>query len=299
MPLRIDTLPEEALPAAAALLGRACPFDAIERTAAEKLFGAAPVPGVPIGAWKGGRLVGVVVLAGRWIRLLAVEPDERRRGLGTTLLAEASARARAAGETKLRTCDQPGNYVAPGIDARDEETVAWFERRGFVRVAENENLKVPLRDNPLVAPERAHALSQRCRAAGYEIRRARPSEREALLSFIDAEFGGAWAFEVGRALENDPPGVHVALVGETGEFAAFAAHDGNNRGLGWFGPAGTLEEHRGRGLGQALLLSCLDDVRRAGHSEGVIAWIGPRAFYERTAGAVTDRRFVVLERSTR
>jgi hypothetical protein len=77
---------------------------------------------------------------------------------------------------------------------------------------------------------------------------------------------------------------------------AFAAHDGNNAGLGWFGPAGTLPAHRGRGLGAALLLQCLLDVAEAGHEAGVIAWIGPREFYERTVGAVDDRMFVVMEK---
>ncbi len=74
----------------------------------------------------------------------------------------------------------------------------------------------------------------------------------------------------------------------------FAAHDGNNRGLGWFGPMGTLDTHRGQGLGEALLLGCLLDVvdRPDG---GVIAWVGPVGFYSRACGAVPDRRFVVFE----
>ncbi len=57
---------------------------------------------------------------------------------------------------------------------------------------------------------------------------------------------------------------------------------------------GTLEDHRGHGLGEALLLRCLMDVRQRPEG-GVIAWVGPASFYTRTCGAVPDRRFVVYE----
>src|SRR5205823_6329705 len=91
------------------------------------------------------------------------------------------------------------------------------------------------------------------------IRRAE-SHEPALLDAIAREFGGAWPFEVACALRCDPPAVHVAL--QDGAYCAFAAHDGNNRGLGWFGPTGTWPAHRGKGLGEALLLACLIDVAR-------------------------------------
>ncbi|MBA3394602.1 MAG: GNAT family N-acetyltransferase, partial [Deltaproteobacteria bacterium] len=88
--------------------------------------------------------------------------------------------------------------------------------------------------------------------------------------------------------------VHVALA--DGAYCAFAAHDGNNRGLGWFGPTGTWPAHRGKGLGEALLLACLVDVA-AEHARCEVAWIGPRPFYEKVAGIVDERRFVVLART--
>ena len=55
-----------------------------------------------------------------------------------------------------------------------------------------------------------------------------------------------------KQLERIPAGVHVALT-SAGQLAAFSAHGGNNHGLGWFGPAGTLDEHRGEGLGAAFI----------------------------------------------
>ena len=96
-----------------------------------------------------------------------------------------------------------------------------------------------------------------------------------------------------RELARATPGVHVVL--KDGHYCAFAAHDGNNMGLGWFGPTGTWPAHRGQGLGEALLVACLVDVA-AEHERCEVAWIGPRPFYEKVAGIALDRHFVVLKK---
>ena len=291
----ISILPREALAPAQTLLASACPFDPAARVAEEKLFGASPAPEtVTLAARDGERLAGVAVVSGRWLRLLAVDPAVRRRGVGSALLAEAEARARGWGATRLRTGDQPGNYLAPGVDVRNQALLHFFARHGYREGARYENLAVPLVGNDRVTVARAEALAGAAAARGAEVRRARPEDTSALLTFARDAFAPAWAFEVERALGNDPPGVHIAVAG--GAVVAFACHDGNNRGLGWFGPAGTAPELRGKGIGQALLIPCLVDIAAAGHTEGVIAWIGPRRFYEEAAGARSDRSFVVLEK---
>lgn len=262
------------------VLADSCPFDRASDVAEEKLFGPGP-HGAPraFGAWDDGRLVGVAAACAKWLRVLAVDPRARRRGAGSALLAACGA---------TRTLDQPGNYLAPGVDVRNTDAIAWLERRGWHKIGEPRcNVIVEVRGNPRVTPERAAAAA--ARVVGYEIRRARPDET-ALLDAVAGEFGGAWPFELARAL---PDGVHVAINDRA--YCGFAAHDGNNRGLGWFGPTGTWPAHRGKGLGEALLLACLVDVAAA-HSRCEIAWIGPRPFYDKVAGIVDDRRFVVLER---
>jgi mycothiol synthase len=293
----ISLLPRSALAEARVLLASA--GGGAERVAEEKLFGPAPAPHetAALVARTDDRLVGVAVVSGRWLRLLAVDPAARRQGIGSALLAEAESRARAWGATRLRSGDQPGNYLAPGVDAESEELLGFLGRRGYKEVARYENLTVPLVGNQRVSAVRAEELRDAAAARGYDVRRARPDDVDPLLAFAGGAFAPAWAFEVERALENDPPGVHIAVARASGAVVAFAAHDGNNRGLGWFGPAGTAPAERGRGLGQALLIPCLLDVAAAGHAEGVIAWIGPRRFYEEAAGARSDRSFIVLEKT--
>ena len=282
------------LPTATEVLAASCGFDRAAAVAGEKLFGPSP-RGTPIafGARKGGILLGVAVACGDRIRLIAVHPAARGEGLGHALLAQCETAIWRTAARRARTLDEPGNYLAPGIDESNHSLIEWFERRGYVRRDQHESLLVDVRTNPKVCDVRAAELAERARARGYEIRRARRDEAEALSAAISIGFGGAWPHEVERALAFDPPGVHLAI--HDGRLAAFAAHDGNNQGLGWFGPAGTWPEHRGQGLGEALLIACLNDIAQR-HAVAEVAWIGPREFYERTVGTTGCRNFVVLTR---
>lgn len=293
--MRVFELESGLLDEARQLLAAACAFDPAAAVAEEKLFGVTAQPADALGVGDGERLIGVAVTSGRWLRLIAVHPQARGRGVGSALLDEAQARARARGAARLRTGDQPGNYLAPGIDTRNAETIDFFARRGFVEVARHHNLAVRLVDNEHVTPARAEALAAAAAARGYRVRRAAAGDEPAALE-LARSFGPAWAVEIALALRNHPATVHVAEEAESGKLVAFACIDANNRGLGWFGPAGTRPEHRGKGLGQALLIPCLLDAAAAGHRETEIAWIGPQRFYESAAGAQPGRSFVVLEK---
>jgi mycothiol synthase len=293
--VRVEPLDRSMLPAATVLLAGACTFDRAAVVADEKLFGAGPNGTVQaFGAWDGEELAGVAAIAANRIRVLAVMPSRRGRGVGSALLAACEAAVKATGQTVLRTLDQPGNYLAPGIDERNTETIAWLEKRGFAKSGEpRSNVLIDVRGNPKVSARRVEALTAAVAERGYEARRARPDETE-LLAAVTTEFGGAWPFELARALEHSPVGVHVAL--KDGAYCGFAAHDGNNRGLGWFGPTGTWPAHRGQGLGEVLLVACLVDVAEA-HAQCEVAWIGPRPFYDKVAGVAADRRFFLLTKS--
>jgi predicted N-acetyltransferase YhbS len=275
--VHIAALGPDALDAARTLLTAALPHDRVDVVAAEKLFGDNGArQGAAFGAWDGDALVGVMATAGRWLKLLAVDERHRRRGIATQLLE------RAAG-SPLRVMDHPGNYLSPGLDGRYLDARAFFAARGFRELGVVENIRAPL-DAPLRLID----------VTGYELRRVDPTDRAPLLAWIAQRFAPVWAHEVARAVDGPRRAVHAAWL--DGAPIAFAAADGNNQGLGWFGPAGTDSAHRGKRLGEALLVRCLEDVRGLPEA-GVIAWIGPKAFYAKTVGAVDDRRFVTLERS--
>ncbi|WP_428268170.1 GNAT family N-acetyltransferase [Haliangium sp.] len=298
MRLPLRPLTRADLDSARALLEAACAFDPAAAVAEEVLFG--PALGFPaesvraLGASEDGALVGLIAACGAWLRVLAVHPERRGRGLGSELLAAGEAEVARSGASLVRVLDQPGNYLAPGVDVRNRATIGWLERRGYHHRGVRENLIVDVASDSRARRDHAQALA--LALPGYELRRARPDDADALRALIAGEFSDGWAFEVTRALGHAPPAVHLAVHRDDDAITAFAAHDGNNRGLGWFGPAGTLPAHRGRGLGSALLSACLADVAEAGHVRCEVAWIGPREFYERAAAVVGERHFAVLRK---
>jgi GNAT superfamily N-acetyltransferase len=293
--VRLELLQRTDLPAAREVLAVSCPMYRAAEVAEEKLFEPGPKAApTALGVWDGARLVGVAAYCGDRLRVLGVLPTARARGVGGMLLRACEEGARVAGATRLRSLDEPGNYLAPGLDVRDHIARGWLAHHGWVeKGAPRENLWIDVRHNPQVSASRAEALADAARERGYEIRRAH-AEEPGLFDAVAAEFGGAWPFEIARALALPSPGVHVAL--RDGVICGFAAHDGNNRGLGWFGPAGTWPAHRGQRLGEALLIACLVDVAEA-HARCEVAWTGPREFYEKVAGVVGARTFVVVEKA--
>jgi GNAT superfamily N-acetyltransferase len=138
------------------------------------------------------------------------------------------------------------------------------------------DMLVRLYDLPEGAPRYAS-----CRQAGFELRRADPWDRLRLREFIRANFQDLWAIEADRAFNNLPITCHLAT--REGRIAGFAVYESTRRG--YFGPTGVSEEHRGRGLGTALLFACLESMWQMGYAYAIIGGVGPAQFYEKACGA--------------
>lgn len=255
------------LPALRAFFARAndAPYD-LQTVVEEKCFGHG-FSGPPLTRVYGD-FEGAVVTCGKFVRVLAVDRDERGRGIGTALLHDAEAR----GASVIGT--EAGNYFTPGVF---ESAAAFFEQRGYTRTAETWNLKTSV---------------GRASARPSEAHRPAHQDRDRVLSFITREFGKIWAFEAGKAFERDDPTIFITTDGD--DITGFAAHDVNNRGLGFFGPTGVMKTMRGRGLGCKLLLASLADLSRLGYGEAVIPWTDALDFYRKCCGAVPAHRFVAF-----
>jgi mycothiol synthase len=101
-----------------------------------------------------------------------------------------------------------------------------------------------------------------------------------------------WLDEQRRATEQGT--CLAAFDHEDGQAVGFACHS-VNRG-GWFGPTGTVPDHRGRGIGHALLSEVCRDLMVAGYRDVEICWIGPFRFYA-TAGGAMSRTFRTFRRA--
>ncbi len=124
------------------------------------------------------------------------------------------------------------------------------------------------------------------RVDGFTIRRAMPYERETLINWVRQSFKSdrhGWAGECEVALSRVPASCHIAT--RNGALLGFACYDATAKGM--FGPMGTDESFRGKGLGAALLLTSLAAMREAGYAYAVIGGVGDhvKGFYERVVSA--------------
>lgn len=120
------------------------------------------------------------------------------------------------------------------------------------------------------------------RAAGFQIRKPIGPEKHVVLDWIGTHFRRAWVSEAEMAFMNRPVSIFVAT--KERKMYGFACYDATV--LGFFGPTGVEESARGQGLGSALLVASLYDMRAKGYAYAVIGGVGPVDFYRKVVGAV-------------
>jgi GNAT superfamily N-acetyltransferase len=122
----------------------------------------------------------------------------------------------------------------------------------------------------------------RVREAGIVVRRALPPEREIVLEWIRARFSSFWVSEAALCLSQHPTTIYLAL--RDNSLLGFACYDGTAKGF--FGPTGVDEAERGKGIGEALLITTLRGLREAGYAYAVIGDPGPVEFYRKRLDAL-------------
>lgn len=297
--LRLRTIRLSDEPALLNLWNRAAVYDPLSKELFREKVWADPgaTPELRLLAEEGDRPVGFVIGAMRpatgrgFVKMLAVTPSHQRQQIGSRLLEQLEAKLREAGATSIRPAESAPNYLTPGIDVRYQGAERFFERNGYIPIGNACNMRVELSKADFMQPAPPR---------GAAVRRCTSLERPGLMDLLAREWP-SWTDEAEEALRNDPPTLFVAVDDHadpegTGEVVGFAAYDANNRGTGWFGPMGTDPRAQGRGLGRALLLTCLAEMAERGVQTATIPWVGPTDFYAKTVGARIDRLFLRMEK---
>ncbi|MEM0967937.1 MAG: GNAT family N-acetyltransferase [Verrucomicrobiota bacterium] len=131
-------------------------------------------------------------------------------------------------------------------------------------------------------PSREPAL-ERVQGAGFVLRGAQMPESLTVTRWVEETFGERWASEVSSAFSSHPVRC-VLAVSQDKELAGFACYDVTFRGF--FGPMGVSESFRDQGLGKALLLTSLHEMRGRGFAYGIIGWASDVGYYESLLGAI-------------
>jgi GNAT superfamily N-acetyltransferase len=126
-----------------------------------------------------------------------------------------------------------------------------------------------------------HAQLKKIEEQGIRNRRPNHWEKAVLLDWVREHFSQAWGFECEAAFTRVPPSCFMAI--RTDALIGFACYDCTRKNF--FGPTGVVENERGRGVGWALLLSCLYAMRDDGYAYAIIGGVGPAEYYARTVGA--------------
>lgn len=112
-------------------------------------------------------------------------------------------------------------------------------------------------------------------------RRAIAPEKHIISEWVMDQFGAYWKSEVEVAFSRQPVSCWIAQRGN--ELLGFACYECTARNF--FGPTGTKESERGKGIGKVLLIKSLESLREMGYAYAIIGGVGPAEFYEKAVGA--------------
>lgn len=210
------------------------------------------------------------------IKIIAAE-----KGWGGRILEEWERRAKEKSAKKAVLGGCVG-YFFPGLDPRYTEAFCFFSERGYAKTGEAIDMEVGLED--------FHHEDREI--PGVEIRRLERGDEELLEEFMLTNFSEGWLEETLRAYKNHPISCHIGL--HEGKIIAFAGYEVVNPGF--FGPTGTREDFRRRGIGGELLRRSLMDLKKLGYKKAIIPWVGPICFYWRTVRANVSRVYWHMEK---
>ena len=255
-----------------------------------------------IAAWDGNKLVGII-FAKRfkegyglgfnkevgWIQLLLVDKFYRQKGIGTKLLERALNHFKQLGIKKVHLGRDVWHYF-PGIPAQYNETIHWFEKKGFIRgdYTEVDLVRHFTEDH---SKEKETLKNSDAQFSVLNIK-----DKDKLLAFLKDAFPGRWEYEAIKYFELGGTGSDYVVYWMNDEIKGFCRMNdeytpftGANRNWsllfqgksGGIGPLGIHQSARKSGLGLDIVKYAINTLYDRGCRHIVIDWTGLISFYEK------------------
>lgn len=112
-------------------------------------------------------------------------------------------------------------------------------------------------------------------------RRPIPPEKSFVCDWVMDHFGQYWKNETEAAFSQLP--VNCFIAQKDNDILGFACFESTAKNF--FGPTGTLENMRGKGIGKVLLVKSLLALKEMGYAYAIIGGVGPADFYKNTVNA--------------
>lgn len=107
-------------------------------------------------------------------------------------------------------------------------------------------------------------------------------EKKQVLTWVQEQFGEAWASECSVAFARQPISCFIATAQQT--MLGFCCYEVTQKNF--FGPLGVAPDHHHRGIGSALLIRALQAMREMGYAYAIVGGGQALAFYQKSAGAI-------------
>ena len=124
-------------------------------------------------------------------------------------------------------------------------------------------------------------IAKVAREEGINIRRAMVPDMVGILEFVEKYSGRHNLGECTVCFSRQPVSCFIAEKDK--RVIGFACYEATMRDF--FGPTRVLDEFQGKGIGAALLLSCLHSMRDMGYAYAIIGGVGPAEFYAKICDA--------------
>lgn len=135
---------------------------------------------------------------------------------------------------------------------------------------------------PLLGIPDNTALKAELASKGIHIRRAMTPDKYIILPEIERLMSVYAKGEADSSFSRTPVSLFIATKAD--KVIGFACYDGTYRNF--FGPTAVDPQYQGMGIGKALLVEALLDMRNVGYAYAIIGSAGPTKFYEKCVGAI-------------